>query len=70
MEALDLYKVNPNFTPYGIKHTGAIGLYLATKDPAVVQSQCRHQKLETTLKYLRDLGIFIDFTQINKWNAV
>ncbi len=66
---LNLYAVNPNFTPYGIKHTGAIGLYLATKDPRVVQAQCRHQKLETTLNYLRDLGVFIDFEQINKWNG-
>jgi integrase len=66
---LTLYAVNPNFTPYGIKHTGAIGLYLATKDPKVVQIQCRHKKMDTTLKYLRDLGVYIDFDQINKWNG-
>lgn len=69
IEDLKLDQVNPNFTPYGIKHTGAIGLYLATKDPKVVQIQCRHKKLETTLKYLRDLGVFIDFDQINKWSG-
>lgn len=66
---LQLDKVNPNFTPYGIKHTGAIGLYLATKDPKVVQAQCRHREMDTTLKYLRDLGLFIDFEQINKWTG-
>lgn len=66
---LQLDRVNPNFTPYGIKHTGAIGLYLATKDPKVVQAQCRHREMDTTLKYLRDLGLFIDFEQINKWTG-
>lgn len=66
---LKLHEVNPNFTPYGIKHTGAVGLYLATKDPKVVQIQCRHKKMDTTLKYLRDLGVFIDFEQINKWSG-
>jgi integrase len=69
VKALKLHEVNPNFTPYAIKHTGAIGLYLATKDPKVVQLQCRHKKMETTLKYLRDLGVFIDFDSINKWNG-
>jgi integrase len=66
---LKLNTVNPNFTPYGIKHTGAIGLFLATKDPKVVQIQCRHKKMDTTLNYLRDLGVHIDFDQINKWNG-
>jgi integrase len=64
-----LRDINSNFTPYAIKHTGAISLYLATKDVKIIQAQCRHQNMETTLKYLRDLGLFTDFDQLNKWKG-
>lgn len=66
---LDLYSINSHYTPYAIKHTGAIGLYRATKDIEIVKQQCRHQNLETTIKYLRDLGIFTDMDQLNKWEG-
>jgi integrase len=64
-----LRDINVNFTPYAIKHTGAISLYLATKDVKIVQAQCRHQNMETTLKYLRDLGLFTNFDQLNSWKG-
>lgn len=64
-----LRDINPNFTPYAIKHTGAISLYLATKDVKIVQTQCRHENMEPTLKYLRDLGLFTDFDQLNGWEG-
>ena len=45
---------------YGWKHTGVIALYQATKDIKLVQAQCRHKDINTTDKYLRDLGLFLD----------
>jgi integrase len=66
---LELHLVNENYTPYGIKHTGAIDLYRATKDIEIVKTQCRHKTLEATIKYLRDLGVFTDFDQLNKWEG-
>lgn len=45
-------------TIYSWKHTGACKLYLATKDPNKVREQCGHKSLETTLVYLRQLGMF------------
>lgn len=64
-----LVGINSNFTPYAIKHTGAISLFLATKDVSLVQRQCRHENMETTLKYLRDLGLFTNFDQLNGWSG-
>lgn len=66
---LGFYDVNPNHTPYSVKHTGAINLYLATRNINIVQRQCRHEILETTIKYLRDLGVFTDFDELNKMKA-
>lgn len=70
IEELGFYKVNENHTPYSIKHTGAIALYLATRNIKLVQQQCRHKNLETTIKYLRDLGVFTDFDELNKLKGV
>lgn len=70
IEELGFYKINQNHTPYSIKHTGAIALYLATRNIKVVQQQCRHKNLETTIKYLRDLGVFTDFDELNKLKGV
>jgi integrase len=64
-----LRDINANFTPYAIKHTGAISLFLATKDVSLVQRQCRHENMETTLKYLRDLGLFTNFDQLVGWKG-
>jgi len=66
---LGFYKSNPNYTMYSFKHTGAIALYKATKDIKMVQSQCRHQSIEQTNTYLRDLGAIDDFEQLNKWKG-
>lgn len=69
IKALGFYRSNPNYTLYSFKHTGAIALYKATKDIKLVQSQCRHQSIEQTNNYLRDLGAIDDFTQLNKWKS-
>ena len=63
-------KLNPNYDTYGFKHTGAISLYLATKDPYTVQRQCRHTTLSQTEKYLRDLGVFVGFENIKHWKGI
>lgn len=47
-------------TLYSWKHTGAINLYNATKDPYLVMRHLRHHSLEMTMIYLRSLGINAD----------
>jgi integrase len=66
---LGFRRINANYTIYSFKHTGAIALYRATRDIKLVQSQCRHQSIEQTNVYLRDLGALSDFDQLNKWKG-
>ena len=49
-----------NFTVYGYKHTGAINLYLATKDIELVRRHCRHAHAGITATYLRGIGAMHD----------
>ncbi|UOG77128.1 site-specific integrase [Hymenobacter tibetensis] len=53
-------------TVYGYKHTGAINLYLATKDIELVRRHCRHAHAGITATYLRKLGLFDDEAQLDK----
>lgn len=52
---------------YSWKHTGVIALWFATKEIELIRSQCRHKDIATTLLYLRDLGIYFDYSLINKF---
>lgn len=52
---------------YSWKHSGVIALFLATKNLELVRQHCRHKDLATTIKYLRDLGQFVDYDEINKF---
>lgn len=61
-----LKKVNHKFTLYSFKHTGAVQLFLGTKDPEMVRKQCRHTNLSQTITYLRDLGQFSSFEELEK----
>ena len=47
-------------TIYGYKHTGAINLYLATRDIELVRRHCRHAHAGITATYLRGLGALHD----------
>lgn len=67
--SLGLKKINPNYTMYSFKHSGAISLYKATKDIKLLQQQCRHQTIDQTNTYLRDIGLFSDFDKLNTWNG-
>lgn len=55
---------------YSWKHTGMAALYHATQSIEIVRQQCRHKNISTTEIYLRDLGEFVDFTQVNKFPAI
>jgi integrase len=55
---------------YSWKHTGMATLYQATQSVQLVRQQCRHKNISTTEIYLRDLGEFVDNTQINKFPAI
>lgn len=54
MRALGLYGLG--YSLYSFKHTGAISLYLATKDIELVRKHCRHAHAGVTAVYLRKCG--------------
>lgn len=64
---LHLNLINKNYTIYSWKHTGVISLWKATQNIELLREHCRHRDVAITTKYLRDLGLFIDYDQINKF---
>lgn len=61
----ELGLASENFTVYGYKHTGAINLYLATRDIELVRRHCRHAHAGITATYLRGLGAMHDGDRID-----
>ena len=59
--------IDQDYDLYGWKHTGVIALYQATKDIKLIQAQCRHKDINTTDKYLRDLGLFLDEDALDRF---
>jgi integrase len=59
-----------NYDLYSWKHTGVIALFQATQNIELIRQHCRHSDLATTQKYLRDLGLFIDYEQINRFPEI
>ncbi len=57
--------LSENHTLYSWKHTGACNLYKAYKDIKLVQRQCRHADVQTTDRYLRDLGMYVENDRID-----
>jgi integrase len=57
------------YTIYGYKHSGAISLYIATKDIKLVQAQCRHANSVQTDIYLRDLCLLSQPEGLEKWKG-
>ncbi|MGR3809624.1 tyrosine-type recombinase/integrase [Jiulongibacter sp. NS-SX5] len=55
---------------YSWKHTGAIALWQATQNIQLLREHLRHTDLATTIKYLRDLGQFTDYTEVNKFPEI
>lgn len=51
------FEANDNKTFYAWKHTGVIAYWNIIKDPYVIMRQCRHSTLDTTLVYLKSLGL-------------
>lgn len=66
LEALKLSESNREYTLYSYKHSGAINLYLSGLEPIDIQKQCRHQTLQQTMDYLRDLDLFRKTDHFNK----
>lgn len=64
LEAVGL--TDPEYTVYGYKHTGAINLYLKTRDIEVVRRHCRHAHAGITANYLRGLGVMMDADALNQ----
>lgn len=64
-----LLELNPNFSLYSYKHSGAISLYKATRDIKIVQQQCRHRSSAETDLYLRDLGMNVAYNEVKTWRG-
>ena len=52
----DKFRLSEAYTLYGFKHTRAIDLAEAGANPYEIMKLFRHQSLEDTITYLRDLG--------------
>jgi integrase len=52
--------ITRNHTLYSFRHTGAVNMYLKTKDPYKIQQAFGHSSLRVTLTYLRNLGLVVD----------
>ncbi|GAA4352943.1 hypothetical protein GCM10023185_13090 [Hymenobacter saemangeumensis] len=63
LEAVGL--AEENLTVYSYKHTGAINLYLATRDIELVRRHCRHAHAGITATYLRGLGALHDGAEVD-----
>lgn len=62
-------ELNDRYTLYSFKHTGAIQLYLASKDIELIRKQCRHEDLSQTNTYLQQLGLFTDHQGLKDWKG-
>lgn len=70
LKSLGYDKINPNFSVYSCKHSGAVALYKATKDIWAVKTQCRHESIKQTEDYLRDLDMLRNSDPVMKWKGV
>lgn len=59
-ELADELKLSKDYTLYGLKHTRNVELYLQYKDPYRNMRLNRHRDLKTTMKYLREIGFFVE----------
>jgi len=55
-----------NIDLYSWKHTGVCALFRATQNVEIIREQARFADMNTCMHYLRDLGLFIDYTEVNK----
>lgn len=69
IEELGLDKTSMRYSVYSYKHSGVIALYKATKDIKLCMSQCRHNSLDQTNGYLRDLGLLSDYDGLKNWEG-
>jgi len=53
-------KLHKDITLYSVKHTRALHLALDGANPYAISSLFRHQSLEITQRYLRDLGVTVN----------
>src|SRR5690606_2947090 len=58
--------LDESYILYCWKHTGAVEMYKATKDLEFVSRHCRHTSLDMTKKYLRGLGMMVDYAIMDK----
>lgn len=52
---------------YAWKHTGATELFIKTQNIWLIKEQCRHRHLDSTIKYIRDLGLMLKNDQIDEF---
>ena len=55
---------------YGWKHTGVIRLWQEYQDIELIRRHCRHGNVIMTTTYLRDLGLFTDYSKLKKFPPI
>ncbi len=68
LNSTGLRKINPRYSLYSVKHSGAIALYQATKDVMAIKEQARWKSIQQAQDYLRDLGL-IRNSPVLEWNG-
>jgi integrase len=53
-----------SYSLYGWKHTRNVHAWMSTKDIMFIKTLNRHKTLEMTMRYLRDLGCFVDNNEL------
>lgn len=61
--------MSEDYTPYGMKHTRIIRLYIAGASIREIQHLCRHASPSQTEDYLRDLGLLVSHETSKKTRA-
>ncbi|MCG8310612.1 MAG: hypothetical protein MI975_24700 [Cytophagales bacterium] len=58
LESTGLKNSSFKYDIYGFKHSGNINMYLSGVPLDVIQKQNRHQSIDQTIQYLRNLDLF------------
>jgi integrase len=64
-----LLQMDDGFTLYGVKHTRCVHLALQGASPYDIMNFVGHTSLETTMKYLRNLGVLINRNVVDKYKG-
>ena len=69
-QVLNSLNFDDHFTLYSWKHTGNVTAYKNGIDIYAIMKQNGHTSIDTTMKYLKTLGLIIDIDFTNKFDKI